>query len=226
MSCCGHCQDAEGFFGEGTARRELRRYRRTGPTKSTRLLLGPLRADAAGATLLDVGGGIGAIQHELFNEGLQAATQVDASGPYLAAARGEAERSGHGDQATFVHGDFVELSNGVPQADLVTLDRVICCYPHLEALLAASMGRARRVVGLVYPRERWGTRVALAVGNLWFRIRRSSFRAYLHSPERVGALLDEGGFQLEEGARTFLWRVEIYRRRSGEAPPPSHDGNG
>jgi len=226
MTCCGHCQDAEGFFNDWTARRELRRYRRKGPTKSTQLLLEPLRPDAGGATLLDVGGGIGAIQHELFGEGLAEAVQVDASSPYLAVARKEAERSGHGERAAFVHGDFVEMSGEFSRADLVTLDRVICCYPYLEALLEASMDRARRVVGLVYPRERWGTRMAMKVGNFWFRVRGSAFRLYLHSPDRVGALLREGGFELEERAHTFIWRVEIYRRTAGDRPRPSRGEEG
>jgi hypothetical protein len=226
MTCCGHCRDAEGFFNDWTARRELRRYRRKGPPKSTQLLLEPLRARAEGATLLDVGGGIGAIQHELFGEGLEEATQVDASSAYLVAARSEAERAGRSEKAVFAHGDFVEISHALPQADLVTLDRVICCYPHLEALLQASMDRARRIVGLVYPRERWGTRMAMRVGNFWFRIRGSAFRLYLHSPDRVGALLREGGFELEERAHTFIWRVEIYRRTTGDPPRPSRGKQG
>lgn len=221
MSCCSHCQDAERFFGANTARKELRRYRRKGPGKSTRLLVDALREQARGATLLDVGGGIGAIQHELFRAGLTGATQVDASAPYLEAARTEAERAGRGDRTTFVYGDFVEVAGDVPEADLVTLDRVICCYPHLEALLGASVGRTRRVLGLVYPRERWGTRVALTAANLWLRIRGSAFRVFLHSPTRVQALVRAAGFRPERTGHTFLWRVETYVREeptTSEAP--------
>jgi len=85
-----------------------------------------------------------------------------------------------------MHGDFVETADDLPHADVVTLDRVIRCYPHLERLLAASLGRTARILGLVYPRERWGTRVA---ANLWFRVLGSTFRTYLHSPGRVQAFV-------------------------------------
>lgn len=211
MTCCHHCRDAEGFFTSRTARRELRRYRRKGPPKATRLLLEALEAEGVeGATLLDVGGGIGAIQHELFPRGLSGATQVDASTAYLDRSREQAERKGHADRVTWIYGDFVEKAPDLPGADLVTLDRVICCYPHLEALLGASLARTNRVLGLVYPRDRWGTRVALAVGNLWFRLRRSAFRVYLHPPDRVRALAQEAGFRPAVMSRTFLWRVETY----------------
>jgi hypothetical protein len=215
MACCNHCRDAEGFFGHRTGRRELRRYRRRGPPRSTRLLLDALRGThVPNATLLDIGGGIGAIQHELLQDGFQAATHVDASAAYLALAQEEADRLGHGDRVTYLHGDFVELAPEIPMADVVTLDRVICCYPDVEALVEASAFRARRVYGLVYPRERWGTRIALALANLYLRIRRSAFRVYMHPTARVNALVRGLGFRRGRTARTFLWQVVTYHRDS------------
>ena len=93
MNCCPHCEDARDFFNRKTARRDLRRYQKKGPSKTTGLLLEALRAQGVGdRTLLDVGGGIGAVQHELFREGLRHATQVDASPAYLETSQGEAGR--------------------------------------------------------------------------------------------------------------------------------------
>ncbi len=213
MSCCSHCRDAEGFFSGRMARRELRRFHRKGPSRPTQLLLDALVEEGVeDRTLLDVGGGIGALQHELFSRGLREATHVDASTSYLERSREEAQRKGHAERVTYLYGDFVELAPGVSEADLVTLDRVICCYPHVEELLDASAGRTGRVLGLVYPRERFGSRVAMWLLNLWFRIRRSAFRVYLHSPGRVERFLEEAGFQRRRAARTFLWRVETYVR--------------
>lgn len=213
MTCCPHCRDAGEFFGERTARRELRRFRRRGPPKATRLLLDALEdAPVEGASLLDVGGGIGAIQHQLFEAGLRSAVQVDASAGYLEQSRREAERRGNGDRVRYVYGDFVDLAGEMDDADLVTLDRVVCCYPDVDALLGAATARARRAVGLVYPRERLGTRLALALGNLWQRLRRRDFRVYLHSSARVHALMPEAGLRLDRGDRTFLWRVEVWVR--------------
>ncbi|UCC73007.1 MAG: methyltransferase domain-containing protein [Gemmatimonadota bacterium] len=80
-----------------------------------------------GATLLDIGGGVGVIQHELLDAGARGATGVEAVPRYLAAARGEAERRGHAERVDLVLGDFVELAGAIEPADMVTLDRVICC---------------------------------------------------------------------------------------------------
>lgn len=115
---CPQCVGLERLFNERTARRELKRYRRKGPVKSTRLLLELLKSsDLRGATLLDVGGGVGILQHELVAAGVQRTWDVDASTSYLAVARAEAERRGYADRAAYLHGDFVELAPQVSDAD-------------------------------------------------------------------------------------------------------------
>ncbi len=43
MTCCTHCQDAGHIFDEKTAKKELKRYQKKGPAKSTRLLLEEIR---------------------------------------------------------------------------------------------------------------------------------------------------------------------------------------
>jgi hypothetical protein len=107
------------FYDEKRAASDLRRYREKGPISSTRALIEALKAEGVeGATLLDIGGGIGAIQHELLDAGVTHATSVDASAPYLDAARGESERRGHDGRVTYLHGDFADLADSVPSADI------------------------------------------------------------------------------------------------------------
>lgn len=213
MTCCGHCQDAEDVFGERTARRDLRRYRRGGPVRTTRMLLDAIRARlGTDWTLLDVGGGVGAIQHELVEAGAARATQVDASRAYLEVAREEATRRGHADRVEQVHGDFVDVAAAVPEADVVTLDRVICCYPAMERLVEASAAKARHVYGLVFPRDRWPIRTVLGLENLGRRLRRSAFRTYVHPPAAVHDLLHRLGFEPATADRTFVWHVVTYVR--------------
>lgn len=147
MTCCPHCVDAEDFFGERMARHDLRRYRKKGPSDSTRRLLDAIGAPASpDATLLDIGGGVGAIDHELLAAGLHHAVHVEASASYLKAAVQEDERRGWRDRVTHHHGDFVDLAPTLPDADVVTLDRVICCYPDMHRLVelsaAKEIGRA------------------------------------------------------------------------------------
>lgn len=137
---------------------------------------------------------------------------MDASAGYLEVAELEAARLGHAARVTRRHGDFVECAGGIPDTDIVTLDRVVCCYPRLEALLNAAADRTGRTLGLVYPRPRWGTRVVMAAGNLFLRLRGSDFQVYLHPPARMEALLRGRGLRLERTDRTFLWEVATYQR--------------
>jgi 2-polyprenyl-3-methyl-5-hydroxy-6-metoxy-1,4-benzoquinol methylase len=214
MTCCGHCRDAGDLFTDRTARRELRRYRKKGPTRTTRTLLDAIRPRLGDRwTLLDVGGGIGAIQHELLDAGVVRATQVDASAAYLEASRREAERLGHADQVEQVYGDFAAMAESVPDADVVTLDRVICCYPHMEVLVEASAKKARHVYGLVYPREHLAMRAFLAAANLYMGLRRSAFRTFMHRGEAVDALVRSLGFERASHETTLLWQVVMYTRR-------------
>ena len=123
MNCC-QCQGIEGFFNQREAARRIKAYQRNGPDRSTRVLLDALRASGVeGATLLDIGGGIGAVQLGLLDAGAASATDIDASSAYIAAARDEAVRLGFGDRVTYQHGNFVDLAPGIAPADIVTLDR-------------------------------------------------------------------------------------------------------
>src|SRR5215207_1731823 len=110
MSCC-ECGCYDTTFDDKQAAKDLKRYRRKGPDKTTRLLLHALRAEGVeGLTVLDVGGGVGAVHHELLTAGAQTAMHVDAAAPYLEAAQEEAARRGHAERVRFLHGDFVVLA--------------------------------------------------------------------------------------------------------------------
>ena len=58
------------FYDQKKAASELRKYREKGPIPSTKALIDALVAESVeGATVLDIGGGIGAVQHELSPQG-------------------------------------------------------------------------------------------------------------------------------------------------------------
>ncbi len=215
MTCC-HCPGVARMFDERTARRQLRRYRRRGPGKGTRQLVDAVAGDGVeGRTFIDVGGGVGAIQHELMERGAAGGTSADASPSYLEAARAEAEARGHADRIRYVEGDFVERSGEIDPADLVTLDRVVCCYPDMPALVGAAARLTRRTLGLVIPRGTRFVRGGVAIVNLFQRLRRHPFRVYVHDPREVEAVLAEHGLgrrYLREGA---VWRVAVFGRGGG-----------
>lgn len=83
MAVCCQCEGLESQFGPETARRELRRFRRRGPNRSTQRLIDGVRAVGVdGASLLDIGGGVGAIHHTLLDAGATNALHVDVSPDY------------------------------------------------------------------------------------------------------------------------------------------------
>ena len=212
MDACG-CDPGFEIFDESTASADLERYRRSGPDTTTRMLLDMIREHGvSGAALLDIGGGIGVIDHELLRAGADHAVLVDASPPALRAARDEAGRQGSLDRIEFVDGDFVSGAESIDPADVVTLDRVICCYPDVDALVRLSARRARSLYGLVLPRDRWFLRFGSRLLNAWFRLRGFTYRSFAHSNARVDALVAEAGLRQRGERQTFVWRVVLYER--------------
>ncbi len=186
---CPHCVSADALFDPKLARRELARLKKRGPTTSTRRLIDALPR----GSLLDIGGGVGAIQHA-FAPHTDRITHVDASRAYVAVAKEELERRGFTGSA-HIFGDFVALADTVAEHEVVTLDRVLCCYPDLAALVAASAGKATRSWGVVFPKERWWSRLGSTVLNLGLRIR-GDYQTYIHPEARIKALAEAAGMRL------------------------------
>jgi SAM-dependent methyltransferase len=207
------CDCCPNTFSSRDAEGDLKRYREKGPDKTTRSLIDAILAEGVdGATLLDIGGGIGAIQLELLAAGAASALSVDASEAYVEVARAEAARRGFGDRTAGRMGDFVALAPDLEPADVVTLDRVVCCYPDVAALLGAASSHARRLIGLVYPRDSWWNRVAARAINAFGWLTRDSTRWYLHRPGEVDSILRAAGYRRREITRDMIWQVVLYER--------------
>ncbi len=210
-SCCRVDYDAT--FDQKDATDDLASYRHDGPAPSTRRLIDALlREGVEGATLLDIGGGIGAVQHELLAAGAASSVDVDFSRAYLEAARDEAVRRGLGERETHRYGNFVELAAEIEPADIVTLDRVICCYPHMGELVTASASHARRLYGLVFPVDRWWIRAGARVVNLVLSVTRQTFRIHVHRTHAVDRLVQGLGFERRSASRSLFWQAIVYRR--------------
>ena len=202
------------MFDARTARRELAEYRHRGPLGATRELIEAIRArgDVAGAAVLDIGGGVGVIGHELVAAGASRLTAVDLSRSYLDAARDEATDRGYANRAEFRFGDFVEVAPEIGEADIVTLDRVLCCYEDWRALVAASVAKARRLYGVVYPLNRPWWHAFAALGNLAMLLTRTNYRIHIHSDRAVDAFIRESGFERRYRRGRLLWQTVLYER--------------
>ncbi|MGO8951628.1 MAG: class I SAM-dependent methyltransferase [Ktedonobacterales bacterium] len=212
MECC-QCQAIESLFNLRTAKWDLKRYRERGPAKTTRVLVEALRREGVtGETLLDIGGGVGAIQLALLHAGASSATDVDASAAYIQVARSEAEREGYGDRVQYVHGNFLEAADEISPAGIVTLERVICCFPDMPGMVERSAERAGKLYGLIYPRDTWWMRFGAMVGNLALHLRRPVFHFYVHRTPAVEEIVHRAGLERRFTRNVGIWQVAIYAR--------------
>ena len=216
-ACCSAFEcAADQQFNEKKATEELKRYRTKGPGPTTRLLQeGIAHAGTLSGTLLDIGSGIGSLTFGLLERGMTRAVAVDASSAYNGVARQEAERLGRADVVRFVHADFVSVAPELPAATLVTLDRVVCCYPSYEALLNAALRHAELCLALSYPRDVWYVRLGVTLENAQRRLTKNSFRTFVHPAGRMEEVIRSAGFELSTRRETWMWSVDVYTRRDG-----------
>jgi SAM-dependent methyltransferase len=213
MDSCGCGDDFASIFDRGTAERDRERYRSKGPDQTTAMLLDMITSDSVrGASLLDVGGGIGVVTQELLKAGAGHAVLVDGSAAYLEVARNELRASNVLERVDIVEGDFVRRASAIDPMDIVTLDRVVCCYPDAESLVGLSADRARSLLGLVLPRNSRLVRLALWANNLRFWLTRSPYRSFGHSNQLIDELIRDRGLHPIAEQRTLFWRVVVYRR--------------
>jgi len=194
------------MFSRKFAARDLERYRERGLSDTERDLVA-LCGDVRGRSVLEVGGGIGALQLELLDAGAGEVTNVELSGGYEDAAR---ELFGER-RVTRIVGDFV--STDVAPHDVVVMHRVVCCYPDADALVGVAADRTRRVLVLTLPQQRRWIGWGLGAVNLWLRVRRCGFRTYQHSFARVERAAAAHGLRLAERVpRGRIWESASFVR--------------
>jgi magnesium-protoporphyrin O-methyltransferase len=215
--CCDEELAFIGYDGRD-AQNDLAALRTGGPRPTTLELIDAIRARGVdGATVLDVGAGVGAIHLALLEAGAGSAIDVDASREYLAAARSEADRRGLLDRVTYRYGDLVELAGDLPQTEIVTLDSVICCYPYLPALTSAVLSTGPRLVGFTYPRDVWWMRAFMLLYNVVYSLRRSPARYFVYRHKQLRHLMALEGYAEVHDGGIARWRVVVYARLSRPA---------
>ena len=137
---------------------------------------------------------------------------MEISPAYLAAAKEEADRLGLEDRIRFYQGDFIELAPDIPAADIVTLNRVVCCYPDMPELVRISMEKTGKLLALVYPRDTLPIRIVSIIGIIFLWLKRSSFRFYVHSSNAVHKKITDNNFRKIFYRKTLIWQVVVYER--------------
>jgi len=209
-SCCG---SIEAQFDVERVRGELEAYRRKGPHKTTRLMIEELTGRGVdGLSVLDIGGGVGALIAGLIEAGIDRAIHLEISSAYSEAASEVARDRGYSDRLETRVGDIVAMTSELPQVDVVTLDRVICCYPDMPALVRASAPRARSLLAVSYPRDGWPVHAATGFKNARRSRKGNDFRTYLFPHADIDREIRSTGFELAWAHGILAWRIALYER--------------
>jgi magnesium-protoporphyrin O-methyltransferase len=148
----------------------------------------------------------------MFKLGISKSVSVDASSAYLVFARQEAERVGTADRVTFLHGNFVEVAPKLEPADIVTLDRVICCYDDMPSLVSSSAALTKKFYGVVFPIENWLVEAAVMIGNFFLWLSRNPFRIFAHPTKEVEEIVLAEGLHRIFYKRVGFWQVIVFGR--------------
>ncbi|HSL70464.1 MAG TPA: class I SAM-dependent methyltransferase [Longimicrobiales bacterium] len=214
MSCA--CSDfgLDEIFTDRHARRDARNYRKHGLPPRARLLLRLIERQhpIAGATVLEGGAGAGALTVELARRGALSAHGIDATPAAVQIAQQLAADYQVADRTRFVAGDFSNPPHDTPRADLVILDRVVCCFPDWQALLANAAAQAKHVVALVYPVDNLFSRAVARVLNTGQVLLRHKFRLHIHPVADMHAYLQQHGFVGRASGRYWMWEVAVLIR--------------
>lgn len=217
MSDCCTPKGYRQIFSEKNAVGEAKRYRRKGLDGTSRRILDSIRdRGVEGKTLLEVGGGIGAIEIELLKAGMARAVNVELTPTYETAAGELLVEAGVSDRVERRVMDFAEAGADIEAADVVVMNRVICCYPDMPKLACAAADRARGMLVMSFPNRRWWTRLGLSLANFGFRVIRLQFRVFLHPPALILAAVEGRGFTTRFNQPGLIWQVAALDRTSEE----------
>jgi hypothetical protein len=207
VTCCDR-RGCDQLFDRRFARRMARRYRRRGLDKTARQMVSFLRGlGLTGASVLEIGGGLGEIEIELLKSGAAQATNLELSPAYDEEALRLLREAGLDSRAERRIHDLAAEPAAVPPADFVVLHRVVCCYPDYQRLLGAAAEHARRALVFSYPPRNVASRSVVGLQNLFLRLTRAEFRTFAHSPQAMLGVLDRHGFRRTFEHHGLVWQV-------------------
>ena len=208
MSDCCTPRGYRRIFSEQGAQAAARRYRKKGLDGTSRRIVDLLLAQGVqGKTVLEVGGGVGAIQLELLRAGASRATSIELTPTYEAAAAELLAEAGMTDRVDRRVVDFVEAGAEVDKADIVVLNRVVCCYHDMPRLVGTAAAHARGNLVMSFPKRRWWTQAVIAMSNAGFRLTRREFHVFLHRPDRIRETAEAGGLKVSSDRPGLFWEI-------------------
>ena len=201
------------MFKPRVARRSLKRHRKKGLDDLERRMVAAASGPGLdGVRVLEIGGGIGTLQAELLDRGADQGEVVELVSAWEPYARELARERRIEERTSFRVADVLGRPESVEEADIVVLNRVVCCSPDGIALAAQAAHLARRTLVLSFPRDLLWVRAAMAAMNAGFRILRRQFRVFVHSPAELVRAAEGEGLSLVESGQGSLWAFAALRR--------------
>ena len=212
MSCCQN-NLYNSTFDRKRAQEELANYRANGPKENSLPLINMLKKlELKNASVLDIGSGVGAVILELFDQGISHATYNDFSTAYSEAFQEEVSNKAVDKQVEFHLGDFLEEHQKIEQADLVTLDKVICCYKNYEGLVSISAQKAKKWYAYSAPRDVWWVRFVYFLKQKIRWIENNPFRSYVHPIQKIENILSKNDFKKIRSTSNWEWETVVYEK--------------
>jgi hypothetical protein len=212
VSCCPP-KGYTSVFSKRAARRDARRYREGGLDNIGEEMVAFLRERGVeGATVLEVGGGVGALQLELLKAGAARATNLELSPEYEDSAAELAREAGVSERVERRLGDLVADPGLAGEADAVLMHRVVCCYPDYDALVGAASERSQRFLVMSFPRSRLLIRLGMGAVNVGARLLRWEYRTWVHPPVAIVAAAERRGLTLVRESRGRIWQFAAFER--------------
>ncbi len=198
-------------FGDKIANKKLKDYLAKGPKGNTKMLIDLIkRYDIGDKSLLDIGGGIGAIQFQLLDFGIKSVQSVDASQAYLDKGKEGAKKLGYGSQIEYTYGDFIQVSEKIAKAEIVTLDKVICCYKDFRNLVRESLSKTKEIYAIIIPKDGWIQKFVHSLEIIIWKITGNRFRSYIHPVNEIESIIFESGFSRRIQKYKMGWLICIY----------------
>jgi 2-polyprenyl-3-methyl-5-hydroxy-6-metoxy-1,4-benzoquinol methylase len=211
--CCHVPRGYEMLFGKRSARREARRYRQKGLGDNEKRIVEFLRSRGVeGASVLEIGGGVGTLQIELLKAGAEKAVNVELSPYWEDEARELVREAGLEDRWEYRVENVAADGKEVGPADAVIMHRVVCCDPDPQALVGAAAERARRYLVMTFPRERLASRMFVSLINVVARLLRWEHRSYVHPVAEILAAAERRRLRLVQDHQGFIWQVAAFER--------------
>jgi magnesium-protoporphyrin O-methyltransferase len=208
--CCPHSNSANRIFSF-FARRYRKRFEKKGFEPSQQQLIeGLTRAGYQGASILEIGSGVGHLHQSLLEKGAASAVGVDLASRMIDEAKQWSADRNLDDRTSYIEGDFMEISGCIEPADITILDKVVCCYPDADGLVHASLQKTGHVYALTYPRNRWYIRAVMGFSAMLMKVLRSDFRSYVHDPELVEQWITSAGFSKHYQDQKLVWLTQVY----------------